>query len=1134
MCPEHQLEGDQEVKDFKQIVLGQFETDVAMALIEFGKFINTIDADVLIFMARKSLCIYDVLLRLGLPPAEQYVVSDRILDLRLDQLIGKRVALIDDTLIVGTALAKTRQFLIEAGVTFVQVHVFCADDKWWSKDLIQPDSVALHLSDQRVMTFCTAAVRAMSLVPRPYLVDFPLSRPMKIPAREAQCFLSNIEWRGYNISTHLQRSADVSALSFFPNAETQDQIEALIGEQVFSLLDIVKIRGFARKLRDVYWLQIVPIAVLKPLDTKDLERTLHYCLEGVGKLGVGDRERLLHHAHTPRAQQRLLQYLISCIVGHYFVKRAQLSLGRALRFSFDMQETDRHFGPWLHDSMRAITGCEMLSPAKTNQSVDSTTTFRVTPAPLPSKVQNWALSSLPTVDQRVPNSFQLFRESEIANLIPDFSGIFLSHYATRELPARNDALKRGKDVLISSDVLSNRNRLEMGLPWSTIVSYLSSLHGLNTTPEIEQAFSLALDFCNDQGIAVAITCLVDQVAFRAYRHGEDVRFTEAEVALAFEALSGFMKAANVDTISRLKLEKLLVMLVKVGVAKNFLEPLLIATGGVQEVLRIGFYLRGAVPILARGPRDRADRENWFSKYLVTRGVIRVGPKGTYQLGESVEGNFRVSSAPDEAYELGHMIGRLSQAKKDPDRRDAPLDDNAITLLASCGTPRHAAASIQVELDLFRGWFRDIGRAMFRKLDWSSVPTVKTALQKLIVSNAHVAVHGTRLKYVGYKINAAERVITECADYLAKSADDLPRRKWLGYWNAARILESTGEKVVFDPMIDDAARIAWEAGLYFSLIEISLATYLVAHSPKVEANNYLQTALRKFGEYSESMESTGLTGPANAARVKQTVELLASTSGDDSKVIFALNEAVREISALLPGMAGQSESMSPQIEEYGRLAGRRDYQYMVYYDIIDSTATTAGRSGIDVDAFRRKVSGLKELLNSGFRRLSHEAQRAASEVFCWNGGRDSTNDCKHVFIGGPSATALLNEVLHHLTASLEAFGTLRLRIYVIPCNFAGSSTYRMEWDTEVSGDRFWEHWSRLQRGAKEFEEASGKVNSFLLVAVEDVIERITISANWLWESPRIAVVASEIELLVKSTTVKFGVLLRRARLSSARN
>jgi hypothetical protein len=61
-------------------ILEQFEPDIAVALIEFGKALSQIEADVFVFMARKSLCLYDVLLRLGTPPIERTLVSDRVLD----------------------------------------------------------------------------------------------------------------------------------------------------------------------------------------------------------------------------------------------------------------------------------------------------------------------------------------------------------------------------------------------------------------------------------------------------------------------------------------------------------------------------------------------------------------------------------------------------------------------------------------------------------------------------------------------------------------------------------------------------------------------------------------------------------------------------------------------------------------------------------------------------------------------------------------------------------------------------------------------------------------------------------------------------------------------------------------------
>ena len=322
------------------------------------------------------------------------------------------------------------------------------------------------------------------------------------------------------------------------------------------------------------------------------------------------------------------------------------------------------------------------------------------------------------------------------------------------------------------------------------------------------------------------------------------------------------------------------------------------------MLRIGFYLRGAIPVITRGPRDRAGRENWFSKYLVKRGVLTGGSKDSkdlYKLATPVEGNYPVTTAPDEAYELGHMIGLLSRARKDPSREDAPLDDNAITLLASCGTPRHAAAAIQVELDIFREWFEDFGRPMFRKLQWSNPDAVRAAYKKLMVSNANVAMHSTRLKYVGYKTNEPEEIVQRCAKYLLDKHGELWKRKWLSYWKAAKVLEATGEKAIFDPMLDDASRVCWEAALLVFVIEICLAQYLVAHPTNPEDLNHLHSALRKYDEYSRAMKSVGLASPENTDRAHD--------------IVAAWRHRASEMQLLFPRsivLFGTSQTCSPRL------------------------------------------------------------------------------------------------------------------------------------------------------------------------------------------------------------------------------
>ncbi|MBD0369632.1 MAG: phosphoribosyltransferase [Pyrinomonadaceae bacterium] len=264
----------------KEAILSQFEPDIVVPLIEFGESISHIKADAIMFMARKSLCLYDVLLSLGVPPTEKCVISDRVLDMRLDPLFGKRVALIDDTLILGTTLAKAKRTLEKANAK-IKIHVFCVDQKWWCKDLLQPDHISLQLDDSRVMTFCAGEVRALSLVPRPYLVDFPLSLPIRIRIAEFSGLLSSVDWISARVSTELQGRNGICAFTFFPTDSVIQELISGLGADIVSCIEIIKVRAFSRRHEDIYWTQLVPTLTLKPIKESDLKKIFHYLLDSI-------------------------------------------------------------------------------------------------------------------------------------------------------------------------------------------------------------------------------------------------------------------------------------------------------------------------------------------------------------------------------------------------------------------------------------------------------------------------------------------------------------------------------------------------------------------------------------------------------------------------------------------------------------------------------------------------------------------------------------------------------------------------------------------------------------------------------------------------------------------------------------
>jgi hypothetical protein len=133
--------------------------------------------------------------------------------------------------------------------------------------------------------------------------------------------------------------------------------------------------------------------------------------------------------------------------------------------------------------------------------------------------------------------------------------------------------------------------------------------------------SLALDHLIDMGIAVPMLCHRDGLLFRAYRHGEDVLFGDQELALAHDALSGFLEGSEKDSIPMLVLEKVISSLIRVGSARDFLKVLFGETGR-DGVARIGFHLHGAIPIMpSTNTLFADDRQSWLSAYMVDRGVI---------------------------------------------------------------------------------------------------------------------------------------------------------------------------------------------------------------------------------------------------------------------------------------------------------------------------------------------------------------------------------------------------------------------------------------------------------------------------------------------------------------------------------
>ena len=127
---------------------------------------------------------------------------------------------------------------------------------------------------------------------------------------------------------------------------------------------------------------------MKPVHCDVLNQVLADIVERIPAEEENPFLHLLEMANTPRSKQRLVQYILSCIVGQKFIAGSELSLSNQLTLQFDSNEANRHYGPWLGQYLARIGEIKALKPSTTLRQFDA--------AQIPAEVLKWAEESLTT------------------------------------------------------------------------------------------------------------------------------------------------------------------------------------------------------------------------------------------------------------------------------------------------------------------------------------------------------------------------------------------------------------------------------------------------------------------------------------------------------------------------------------------------------------------------------------------------------------------------------------------------------------------------------------------------------------------------------------------------------------------
>lgn len=1063
-------------------ILSFFDPSIASSIIEFAKYIARIDTDFVICMARKSARLLDLLALAGCPTPKRPLVYHYVLEQDLSRFSGKTVTLLDDTLILGTTLGRAYRTLLEAGASRIDTVVFSVDQQYWDSRLINPTKYFNMFNHNEMLSFCSSEVQAFSAFSVPYLTDFPFSDDLKLTQGRFTHLQGIPFWDTHPLTNSTQQQHAVASFSVLPFESRIQTIDETLGEAISSnALAIAKIRLYARRdRRGAQWIKVIPVCTIRPLNSTNIDRLFDSALSNIEQVSGEALNSISKNLTTPRAKLRFSQYVVSGIVGQIYLNDLTSITGIAREPSYSAAEAARLFGQWnvpdiniCHSTFKEILSRGISLPRKTPKLRRSKIPLSVLEVTDP-ECEEFVTSGHDTDENQT-------LESKLAK-------IFLKLHEKYEIPARHEARDLGEEIFQSRPEDSpHRDRLSFGFSWQTIATTIIALEGLKPTPHRIALLSLLLDRLIDAGVAVPILCEREGVFFRAYRHGEDVPFANQEYALAYDVAKGFLDGSQRVNIPRIEMEKLLVALLHVGTLKHFLIPTHGLHGSGSGIVRVGYHLHGAVVTFPTGDSPLAEQQSsWLSRRLVNEGVLRRDKTGLYTLASRPEAATLQPTSGSDAEQLGYVIGLLETSK---DEAGNPiLSTNDFVSLTTCSRPRDTALALTAELKIIH---ERLNGALRSKLETAS-GNYSDALDLFLADSAYIALQSARMKIRAWRTSRSRTVVRRCAEFLSTiPTGPFLKSYWLGLWHDSLQDSDKDQLDRFSPWIDKLEEEINLISLAFSVIEMALVSGAMASK-----NDQKLSRFRKATEKAEELlqEMSDVSGSRKLiSRMQEIVSERTPIERYSEALQFGLqhvNRRTRVVHALI-------QQVIHVAHDFGRADAKRNFQYAVWYDIVDSTGQKSGLKGDKLRLYRNRVRDFKQHLTERIFELQRDGVRRDITLYSWSNTLSAKDDEKNIFLYGRRCLDILAdliEVMINETASCK----LRIRVLVVDADFAGAPPYKYFSDPEVEGEAFWEHGSRLKARLKAKEDEADNHSSYLWLAdkTSKTPKYLVSNSNWL--------------------------------------
>lgn len=850
-----------------------FDPTIAPYVVEFGKRLTryTEEYDVVLLMARKAVCFAEALRLLRLTSYQCIVTSQRVLDLNLEWLRNKKIAIIDDALITGTTIYQTVQKLKRVGCN-VDVYVLCVNTEWWSPQLVQPKDPYLKLNDERTASFCSDIVDAISLIPIPYSTDYPLYTGLRLYPEDFDSLLSTPYWLVNDVTSSLQVKRRVFSKTFEPTASMAAKLNESLGLEIDKHC-LIKVRLYGREhstQKPFFWCNLLPIVAIEPLSKGVVDSLFtsicHHsgCEDKIYCWFDTSGSTIEVSNSRYKAKLHLIQYVLATRLASLWFDSVQAAMSRKLHFQQDSQSVSFLFPYPILNALKSI--------AYMSGKILSQASF-LPASPEKAKIVNGYPYDI-VIDAP-------YRGDDGWNIEMHLTNPFLQLHEKYEIPARLRALEHGprifEDQKLSQEHSHYINRLEKGFSLNEIRTWLDHLNGKGLPTQ--KAISQFLDRMIDRGIVVPTTCISGNFVFRGYRHGEDVKFGEDEKKLIGHTLKAFTKALDREIVSGREVEKLTALLIRQGLASGFLVKPEKNVMGAPNTIGIRYSLHGAVveedstkmwscesgcSIRDILTSSKYIKEETFSEEQKRK---RINMFGSYAYRVVFSGKDRSGikvNGIDEARIFGHLFGLLRRVGRKYSQK-ARLTEAELTLLATIPTPRDLAGALAAEVKWgersFRRQEESLSRPPLHEIETPQLETLAGNFRNAKENTLLVALHSGTWKYRRFFSKEVWKIVTRVGEGLEASEDPnvaILGAFWGKIWNESKDRANTPPPEELKHIISRAAEWLYAMRVYYLMTEIAFLTELARRSPKANLNKAVGRALSEL-EFCEK-QATALHTP----------------------------------------------------------------------------------------------------------------------------------------------------------------------------------------------------------------------------------------------------------------------------------